>query len=436
MTIEQRPTHPTSQGKIIQYDYDWIMNTEGSQWVCLTKAQIKAILTMTDYLKWPSRWKAFEEVDRKEILHFAADLERRLMNDCCCDQQAQYEPPSQFVRINDDGFMEVSNDYGDTWEVDTVRDYRFNGVTLPVISASEDDDEEKCFHVTNLVAQLERMQGYYYDAWGEAGTNIEALIVAVIAMLTSLGVIGSWALAVPAILIGTVVTAVLIAGREAWDSAFTSGFWEDLKCALIVVAPVNGVWSPSDFTNALSAIDAMELSIARIWMWNIVRAMGTVGLTNGSQMDSMTEPDCACIDEWCMDFDFTESDHGFTVQSGYGSYSAGVGWVGTTAGTGVACVLFKEFPHHITNIHYSVVCDNLCNMAIGADGFTVTLINGLDAVTGSYGNDTFNIDVDDITLNPSSGAAQGANVTLTRVRIGGTGTAPEGAEDVACGEYP
>lgn len=316
-------------GKIIQSDYDYVFSEDGECEVCLTRGQIRALLGTLDYFGWATRWYSESgDIDQVIINRFRDDLARRLSMSCCCDDN-QYAPRENFVRVDSDGFQEISNDGGETWEVDTTSDYRFNGVQFAQPDPSTIGEDAECSYTLNLLGQIQRAQIEYNAQW-EIGTDLVSLISAIIAWLASIGFPGLLAVGLPGILIAAIVFAVLAVGRVAWNAAFDSTFYSDLKCVIYANMPSNGEWSVTQWGNLMDGIDGMDLTIARIWTWNLVRAMGALGLSNASKIPSYSEDTCAECDEgWSKLFIFTADDESEAWSIVGGETSAGAGWFDT-----------------------------------------------------------------------------------------------------------
>jgi len=299
--VEELKIHSFTKGKIIQVDYDYVFSAIGQCEVCLTKGQVRALLAIADYVGWATRWyNATDGIDQATISEFRDDIVRRLIMACCDD--SPNTPQEFFIRVNGDGYQEVSHDGGDTWGVDTDSDYRFNSPQFPPPDPSTLGDDPECSYTLNLLAQIERAQQAYNAEW-EVGENLSQLIAAIVTFLTSVGLVGVGVVGLPGILIAAIVFAVLAIGRVAWNAAFTSGFYSDLKCVIYNTVPANGVWSASSWESLLAGVDAMELNIARIWTWNLIRSMGSVGLTNASFIPSYSEDTCnECLDGCTYDW--------------------------------------------------------------------------------------------------------------------------------------
>lgn len=317
-----------TMGKIIQADYDTAIGLNDECQVCLTKGQVNALLAIIEYFGWATRWYSYTQpIDTTEIKNFRDDLVRRLINVCCCGDNGSQdnEPRDYFVRIDSDGFQETSDDNGGTWSRNTDSDYRFNGGVFPRPDAATLGDDPTCTYTLNLLAQIERMQQAYNANW-EIGDNLTELIAAIVAALSVYGLVLTGLL--PTLLITAIVVSILAIGRVAWNAAFTEGFYSELKCAIKDNMPSNGVWSPTSWSALLVSVDAMTFSIARIWTWNLLRAMGSVGLSNASAVPAFSEDTCdECGDGWCVDDNFADAQYDWAPRLAGGHDYAS--WAGT-----------------------------------------------------------------------------------------------------------
>ena len=134
-----------------------------------------------------------------------------------------------------------------------------------------------------------------------------------------------------------------------------------------------------------------------------------------------------------MNWDFTTSDYGFTPI--YGTYSSGVGFVGTAAGTGVA-IAFTIPISSAGNLDFGcaqievLAGGGSANIYVAND--TNNIINLVNQGDGFHGGSltSFSLNVGaGIAVNPSSGASQGAHVTLKSLQLRGSGANPFGTSN-------
>ena len=431
--VDNSEFNSRSIGKIIQADYDTSIGVDDECTVCLTMGQINALLAIVDYFSWKTRWYSFtQEIDPMQIKLFTGDLTRRLLNVCCCgdNQITQYEPREYFVRVDDDGFQEVSNDGGETWQVDTNSDYRFNGSVFPRPDPSTLGDDPTCTYTLNLLTQIELMQQRYNDAW-EVSDDITALVAAVVALLAQYGLVlvGIF----PTLIVSAIVYSILVLGRTAWNAAFTGGFYDELKCSIHDNMPANGIWSAASWGALLASIDAQPFSIARVWTWNIVRGLGSNGLSNASAIPSFSEDTCEeCGDGWCVDDDFSEAQYDWSVRvAGGHDYAA---WAGTYFD---AVTLTWNSPPANDDSSVQIEKTGLGQMdrmtiyytgapnSIDIEFYLASTLVYNHSLTGSWSGVEFSFDpVEFDMVRPVLYNTSGGGMTMTRVTMKGQGAPP------------
>jgi len=139
---------------------------------------------------------------------------------------------------------------------------------------------------------------------------------------------------------------------------------------------------------------------------------------------------CAPASDWCYEFDFTASNGGFVPYAGYGTWLAGVGWQGTTAGPGRSIIIYRTFAQaNITHAEFDLVYTGTSgNFSASVDSTTLFNIANSSVTTGTK---TWDGDVTGtkLRINPSRGAGSG-EVRVTRCLLSGTGgTNPFGSDN-------
>lgn len=333
-------------------------------------------------------------------------------------------------RFDDDGNLLVSYDDGVTW-VPAPRgiDPRTNATIFPPLDG-DDGDDKRCKGAANVKRHIEN-QAEKLIAELNAGGGISELIGVAIAILIFIGVIGTGGALTP--LLMALCGALFAVGSSAFDAAMTAEVYAKLQCIVYCNMNDDASVNDSQFSTILSEISDQLDGIAAEYLLKTVQALGAIGLTNMARTASGEAADCSdcdCVSSWCLVYDFTTSDYGISFL--YGSYLSGVGIVGTAAGSGVSIVGNVAWGVNttITYFEISVTAANTCNVACGGNNGGGDLINENNVIGSTFisGNVPYAQDFDKvIVLNPSSGAAQGANVTMTRVEVRGTGNMPPGA---------
>lgn len=325
-----------SDWKAILVNYDDLIGSPVSDCTglyCLQDTEVMALLALCEYLDWPTRWTSLIDtpIDRNAITVFASNLRMNLMNNCCCgDTLPPTAPRTAFVRVNADGYQETSDDGGQTWVVDTQSDYRFNSTQFAPFNPQTASPD--CEAALNVLAQIQRAQSEYNAAW-ESGEGLAGLIAAVITFLQSIGYIGGPVAALLTALVSAICYAVFSIGRVAWNAAFSEQFWSELKCAIFNSINPAGTFNASEWGLLKANIDAqVGASIARIWTWNLVNAMGPVLLTNAASIPAFSEDTCEeCVLQCNELVNFTGSlPLGVDIQAGV--LTPGVGLVAEQVG--------------------------------------------------------------------------------------------------------
>lgn len=276
--------YPTTKAKMIQYDYDWLLSLTGECEVCLTVAQVQAILAMVDYLGWRTRW--FSEngtVDEAIIQEFRDDLTRRLIMSCCGDNEIQ--------RMLADGTIEISIDDGVTWTpVTPGQDPRQTGSYLPVPPDSGTDDG-KCIQANSFVSALKGAQGEAYNQ-RQNGATAAQIAAALIAFLVAVGVIATGgALALFLAAIGAIVTNRVAA---EWNDAFSDAVWADLLCLVLEKITADAEISQDDALEIAYSIRSMHPGDAGNFLHDMITSMGAVGCTNAIRQGAGGALGCDC----------------------------------------------------------------------------------------------------------------------------------------------
>ena len=140
--------------KAFQVNYDDVFTRSDRMCsVCLNEQQIVALLAMTEYLAWPTRWVSSEiEPDRAIVAQFAENLERQLIMACCDDNM-----PIQY-RYSPEGMLERSTNGGANWSDAPQYDPRIYSPQFPPIPGADDNDK-KCAAAAGAAALIKEQVG-------------------------------------------------------------------------------------------------------------------------------------------------------------------------------------------------------------------------------------------------------------------------------------
>lgn len=332
------------------------------------------------------------------------------------------------TRINPEtGLYEVSYDGGITWEPDPGSDPRSSGTTFPPVPVAPGDDG-KCQAANSVVGwsqaiQAEELQGL------ENNQTVAEFITALIAALAAVGIFFAFVPSAIAALLAFVVNTFARLIPADFESQFTESTWDSLLCIIYCNISEDGSFTEAQWQTVKTKCIEDIGGYAGYWLHDHINLIGTVGLTNAARSSYAGTRDCdacECSETWCYEFNFTADDGDWDVINGAWS---GAGWSGTSAGSGVAVNIFKaglpEF--NLTHIEIDITTTGVANIAVILDDVTgIAVVN--DAPSGSYEWDG-DFTAGKITLNPSSGAAQGANVVMTRALFSGVGENPFGSDN-------
>lgn len=251
---------------------------------------------------------------------------------CGCGGERQ--PIGQ--RLTEDGILEVTYD-GETWEEQRAGDTRFSNPTLPPIYGA-DGGEKRCRAANSIVTGIEaekiETEGRY-----AGGATAADFVAGLVAFLVGLGVITGGISAVLAVI--TTAIAALLANITAaqFSGYFTGATWDALLCIVYCNMNDDASFSETQWQTIRQQVIADIGGGAGNWIEKIILGMGTVGLTNMARQELPGTKDCDLCDcpsgTWCYTFDFTAGQQGWAfTESGFGTYTGGVGFTGQPYGTG------------------------------------------------------------------------------------------------------
>jgi len=317
------------------------------------------------------------------------------------------------IRYNEDTDT-IQSLIGDDWVDNPAADPRTQTLFPPRLTS-----DPACDGAQSVVDALKGQISGVTEAIDNSKTlfTIAGIILSIFTFGT-FGVFISLALAAADAMVG--------AGTTAINAALTDPVWHTLVCILMCNMTSEGRLNTGALATVISQVDDQIGGLGASIIDSMLSLAGEGGINNLASLGSSTGDcsDCGC-NVWCYEYDFTLTDGGWTAV--YGSWTGGTGWVGTAAGTAVAIAIDKTLDAFtVTHIEVDVTATGTCNVGITVDGsFTVYEI---DVPTGTYSWDgEFGGTV--MELNPSSGASQGANVTMTRILFRGTGPNPFGEDN-------
>lgn len=288
MTFDTKKTYPTTQGKILQLDYDFITSLSGQNCYCLTDAQVQMILGMIDYLGWQTRWYSFSAtVELEEILKLQGGLVETLMNGCCGDN---FKPS----RITEDGHYQVSNDGGVTFDDAITGDPRYGAPVSPP-NLPDGTVSADCTYADSIVEFFK--QGV--DQINESGGTLTNIVAILTGLATALfGVITGGIAAIIIPILTAIGVAIVAVGLAAFTAAWTEAVWDRLRCLIRDNIQDDGTFTQANVDAIYNGI--AETGIALIFLRSWIAALQMTGLANAARSGrGAPDADCGDCDDFC-----------------------------------------------------------------------------------------------------------------------------------------
>jgi len=330
---------------------------------------------------------------------------------------------SPYLRYSEDcDCVQFTPDGGETWIDQPSNDPRTSDAyRLPALSGGD----AQCRAAEGMTALVRAI----VDQRIETDTAIELAggILGIVSFIPGFNVL--WAL-----ILALASFAVTIA-REILEAAFTEADYDQLRCIFYCRIDSTGQMDQEAFDLAYADLIDMN-AIARTWVQNVMQTFGPVGMSDaGVRLEAAADCDeCEC--EWCVLFDFTLSDCGFTADT-YGTWESGRGWVSTTvSGLSQAMIVYKIWTATTIKSYSSTQCFDVDGSGTGA-GRYVDLRNGATILSSATGDaligcqdigHTGTWTADRILVNPSAAMSSG-NIVMQQIVIRGVGEKPTGGED-------
>lgn len=309
----------------------------------------------------------------------------------------------------------VQRNVNGVWEDAPESDPRQQTTLPPRLTA-----DTRCDAAASVADALANQISEILTAIDNAGTAFT--IAGIILSLLSFGVFAIFVSIALAI-----ADAMLGYGTAAIEAALPPSAFDALKCILECHMDGQGRLKEGELPAVQSEVTTQIGGIGASIINSMLSLAGEGGINNLASLGTSTGDcsACGCEDVWCYEWNFLTDDGGFTAA--FGTWSFGVGWTGTTAGTGKSIVLTlaiatTTFTHVEITLDYNPRGNAL--VKVGAVN-TVNFSNVLDGTYSWDGSATDN----DITVNPSSGVSQGNSVILTGMLMRGTGANPFGSDN-------
>lgn len=272
-----------SNWKAQTFNYDYYIPDESEECsYCLTLRQAEILMGIIEPLGWDTRWwsDATGIIDHDTIVDFRDDITRRLMMSCCDTF------PLQFRFDPETGAYQVSKDGGATWEDAPQYDPRQTSTVFPPPS-SVGIDTTKCQNADSLVEYIKQEM--------ITAINEDMAISAI------LGVVGTAILSLASGgtllffsgLLDAVVSGIFAFGVIAWQAAFTTTVYNDLRCEIYCDMDTDDSIDDAGITKLLAFITSHYTGIVQPTLYGYINAMGRVGATNAIR-SNRGDPDADC----------------------------------------------------------------------------------------------------------------------------------------------
>jgi len=281
MTVQDGRNSQKKAWKAFQANYDDVFALSDRYCsYCLTDQQVQALLTMTEYLKWPTRWVAAlpADIDPVVIDQFTSGLEYQLMNGCCDDNL-----PIQW-RYSADGTLQQSLNGGGTWADAPLYDPRVYSPTFPPMTG-DDEDDNKCIASTGMVALIKEQVGDQLTDDMTRYTLGQLITDWVATMIQSSN---------PFEALVTVVTNQIFALVIAvLRPALTDAVYDTLQCIFYCNLLSDISFDTAKWQKTRSDITAQIGGIAGIFLEHLVYLLGEKGCTNLARAGGASAGDCS-----------------------------------------------------------------------------------------------------------------------------------------------
>lgn len=278
--------------KAFQANYDYVFGLSDRK-CCysLTDQQVSTLLSMTEYLSWPSRWiSTAGEIDRDLIDAFTSGLETNLMSGCCDDQL-----PIQW-RYSSDGTLQMSSNGGGTWADAPLYDPRVYSPQFPPMTG-DDGNDKKCIAATGAAALVKDQLGDQITGDLTRYTLNQLITDWVRTMIDTSNPFQA--------LLTVISNQIFSLVLSALSSALTDPVYDTFKCILYCNIGDDATVNLDQWATIRSEITDMIGGIAGIFLEHLIYLLGTTGTTNLLRAGGAAEGDCSdcdcglgCANDW------------------------------------------------------------------------------------------------------------------------------------------
>jgi len=328
------------QWKGLRWGYDEIIvspfDTTSCQY-CLTAPEVEAILAVTEFMTWTTRWESISglDIDPDEVLRFGNRLRAKLMS-CCGDEVI-------LRRVNPEtGLMEISVDGGVNWTPDP-EDPRIGGVVQPP-PVTSGLSGNKCDAANAIQVGYSSMITHLI-ASKSADASLEQQATEILAVIAA--IFGTPLAASLVVIFGAIVNYFLSADATAMSAAFTTETYSQILCILYCHIGENGAFDDSGFASVLADIPTkITDSYAKTATLGLFNKLGKVGLNNWATSRYSNGADCSACDcsTECTDFD--------NIIVGFGTENS------RSSGNTINVTASADGPHY--SVRFETDNDNMC----------------------------------------------------------------------------
>lgn len=270
--------------KAFQVDYDdTFARSDRTCCYALTDQQVAALLSLTEYLYWPTRWVRQDgEISADDVRQFTENLERNLMAGCCDDNL-----PIQW-RYTAAGVLERSLNAGGNWTPAPEYDPRVYSPQFPPPSGVDGDDK-KCIAATGAAALVKEQVGDQLTD-GMARYTLSQLLTDWVSTYIQTSNPFQALMTVLANQIFALIIATL-------RPALTETVYGQLKCILYCNMGNDATINDGQWQQIRSDISEQIGGIAGIFLEHLVFMLGTGGMTNLVRAGGAATGDCSDCDE-------------------------------------------------------------------------------------------------------------------------------------------
>jgi len=292
--------------KAIQVDWDFVQSQSNRKCsYCLTDQQVAALLGMTEYLNWPTRWRTdLESLDRDQLEAFTAGLEDALMSGCCDDNL-----PIQY-RWSPDGILQRSLNGGGVWVDAPEYDPRHYSPQFPV-PPGEDPDDKKCIAATGAALLIKEQIGEQLTDEMTRYTLDELIKDWIRIYLETTDIF--------TMLMTVIANQIFALGIALLRPALTDGVYDNLQCILYCNMSDDASFSTSQWEAVRAQILSEISGIAGLFLEHLVYVLGAGGLTNVARAGGAADGDCSecpCGDGCSADNYVVFADFGIEIERG------------------------------------------------------------------------------------------------------------------------